>query len=65
LNEMVDVAEKLRQVRSARQRFLHLWAIEQALILPGLDRVAADIYGDRTAAALSGARNDGRMTKSE
>jgi hypothetical protein len=47
LSEMSDVAERLRQVRAARQRFLRLWVVEQALILPGLDRIAADICGDR------------------
>jgi hypothetical protein len=43
LSELIRVAEQLKQVRAARQHFLGLWAVEQALILPGLDRVAADI----------------------
>jgi hypothetical protein len=30
----------------AQLRFLGLWAVEQALVLPALDRVAADVAGN-------------------
>lgn len=43
MRKISEVAEQLRVVRQARQRFLRLWAVEQELISPGLDRVAADV----------------------
>ena len=43
MRDMAAVAEELRVVRSARRRFLHLWAIERAMIDPLVDRLAADL----------------------
>ena len=62
MSDLIRVAEQLRQVRAAQQDFLGLWVVEEALILPGLDRVAADINGAGRAGAsryTSGA-DDGR-----
>ena len=44
MSDLASVAKQLRQVRMAEERFLGLWAVEQAIILPALDRVAADIH---------------------
>src|SRR3954447_11992323 len=43
VRDMAAVAEELRVVRSARRRFLHLWAIERAMIDPMVERLAADL----------------------
>ena len=46
MRDLSAVAEQLRAVRAAEQRFLRLWAmeaVEQAILLPALDRVAADV----------------------
>ena len=43
MDDLSAVVERLRTVRQAQRRFLQLWAVEQAVIAPGLDRVAADI----------------------
>lgn len=43
MNELTSVIEQMHRVRAARGAFFCLWAVEQAVILPGLDRVAADI----------------------
>jgi hypothetical protein len=43
VSDMAAVAERLRLVRAARRKFLRLWAIEQAMVEPLLDRVAADL----------------------
>lgn len=43
MNELAGVLDRLREVRAAERRFLGLWAVEQEVILPGLDRVAADM----------------------
>ena len=43
VRDMAAVAERLRLVRAARRKFLRLWAIEQAMVEPLLDRVAADL----------------------
>jgi hypothetical protein len=51
LSELTSVIEQLHRVRAARGAFLCLWAMEQAVILPGLDRFAADI---NSAAAACG-----------
>lgn len=48
MRDLSAVAEQLRAVRAAEQRFLRLWAreaVEQAILLPALDRVAADLQG--------------------
>jgi hypothetical protein len=47
---MAAVAERLRLVRAARRKFLKLWAIDQALVEPLIDRLAADIAPDGHAA---------------
>jgi hypothetical protein len=54
LSDLITVANQLRQVRAAQQHFFGLWVVEEALILPGLDRVAADING---AGRAGGSRN--------
>ena len=43
VGDMAAVAERLRLVRAARRKFLNLWAIDQALVEPLLDRMAADL----------------------
>jgi len=43
MDDLSGVLERLRSVRTAERKFLQLWAVEQAVIVPGLDRVAADI----------------------
>lgn len=43
MRELSAVAEQLRSVRLAEQKFLRLWAMEQSVILPALDRVADDL----------------------
>jgi hypothetical protein len=45
MRDLTGVVEQLRNVRVAEQNFLRMWAVEQAVIVPGLDRVAADING--------------------
>jgi hypothetical protein len=50
MDDLSGVVERLRAVREAERKFLKLWAVEQAVIVPGLDRVAADIE----AAAMAG-----------
>ncbi len=43
MDDLSGVVQRLRTVRQAQRRFMQLWAVEQAVIAPGLDRVAADI----------------------
>ena len=43
MDDLTGVVERLRAVRKAQRKFLELWAVEEAVIVPGLDRVAADI----------------------
>ena len=43
MGDMAAVAERLRLVRSARRKFLRMWAIDRALVEPLLDRMAADL----------------------
>jgi len=45
VRDLSAIAEQLRTVQKARRRFLHLWAVESAMIHPGLDRVAQDLDG--------------------
>ena len=45
MRDLTMVANQLRRVRRAQRKFLRMWAMEQALILPALDRVAADLDG--------------------
>jgi len=42
-SNLASVAERLRIVKDAQRRFLRLWGIEQAMIEPLIDRVAADV----------------------
>ena len=49
MGDLAAVAERLRLVRSARRKFLRLWAIDQALVEPLLDKVAADVAGETDA----------------
>lgn len=43
MDELTDLTEKLRTVRFAQQQFLIFWAMEEAVIYPGLDRISADL----------------------
>ena len=43
MREWTELAEVLKKVRSAEQKFLGCWAAEEALIRRGIDRIAADI----------------------
>ena len=43
MGDMAAVAERLRLVRAARRKFLKMWAIEQAMVEPLLDRLVADL----------------------
>lgn len=43
MGDVAAVAERLRLVRQARRKFLRLWAIDQGLIDPLVDRLAADL----------------------
>jgi predicted component of type VI protein secretion system len=46
MRDLSAVARQLRATRRAQLKFLGLWAVEQALVLPALDRVAADVAGN-------------------
>ena len=43
MNELADVAQRLRIVREAHRKFLKLYAVQIAVIEPALDRVADDV----------------------
>ena len=43
MREWTELAEVLKKVRSAEQKFLGCWAAEEMLIRPGIDRIATDI----------------------
>lgn len=43
MGDMAAVAERLRLVRAARRKFLRMWAIDQALVTPLLDRLADEL----------------------
>jgi hypothetical protein len=45
VRDLAEVAERLRLVRQARRKFLKMWAIDQALVEPLVDRLAADLAG--------------------
>ena len=45
MRDLAELAERLRLVRRARRKFLKLWAIERALVEPGVERLAADLVG--------------------
>ena len=45
MRDLSAIAEQLRNVQKARRRFLQLWAVEAAVIHPGLDRVAQALDG--------------------
>jgi hypothetical protein len=40
---LAQVAQRLREVREAHERFLALYAVEVALVEPGMHRVSADV----------------------
>ena len=50
MREMAEVAERLRLVKRASRRFLRLWAVDQAMVEPLLDRLAADLASAEGAA---------------
>jgi hypothetical protein len=41
--DLADVAQRLRAVRDAHRRFLALYAVQVAIVEPGLDRIAQDM----------------------
>ena len=43
MQRLAEVAQRLREVREAHQRFLALYAVEVALVEPGIEQVAADV----------------------
>ena len=43
MRDISAVVDQMRAVRRAQKKFMGLWAMEQAIILPALDRVAADV----------------------
>ena len=43
MGDLAAVAERLRLVRAARRKFLKMWAIDQALVEPLLDRLCEDL----------------------
>ena len=43
MRDLVLVAAQMRAVREAQQQFLRLWAVEQTILHPALDRMAADV----------------------
>ena len=43
MGDIAAVAERLRLVRRARRKFLRLWEIDQTLIGPMVERLAADL----------------------
>ena len=43
MRDYLELAAQIRAVREARRRFMRLWAMEQAVIRPGLDRIAGDV----------------------
>jgi len=67
VGDMAAVAERLRLVRAARRKFLRLWAIEQALVDPLLDRVAEDLgpVTDVTDGAATGQALHGRAPQAD
>jgi hypothetical protein len=46
MRDLAAVAVKLREVRVAKRKFLRLAAIEQSMVTPMLDRLAADVAAD-------------------
>jgi hypothetical protein len=50
VRELSAVALRLRAVREAELHFLGLWATEEALVWPGLDRVAASLDAAESSA---------------
>ena len=60
MRDLTELAEQLRSVRQAHRRFLRQWAVESALIHPGLDRVAEDLNAHGShASANAGHQLDG------
>jgi hypothetical protein len=43
VRDMAEVAQRLRLVRGARRKFLRLWAVDQAILEPLLERVERDL----------------------
>ena len=62
MRDITAVAEQLRLARQARKKFMSLWTLEQNLIHPGLDRMAADV---EAAAPLIGADNSTASLQTE
>jgi hypothetical protein len=45
MHDLTDVAQRLRAVREAHERFLALYAVEVAIVEPTIDRVVEDVFG--------------------
>ena len=43
MRDLSTVVDQLRTVRAAQRKFLGMWAVEEAVIQPALDRMAADL----------------------
>lgn len=43
MRDLVLVAAQMRAVLEAQRSFLRLWAVEQTILRPALDRLAADV----------------------
>jgi hypothetical protein len=54
VRDISAVVEELRAVRLAQRKFIGLWALEQEIIVPALDRVADDL---NAIAPVRGVRN--------
>ena len=52
MRDISAVVTQLRAIRQAQQTFLHLWAMEEEVIFPGLDRIAADMKGVRPTGVI-------------
>ena len=49
MERLAELAQRLRAVREAHERFLALYAVEVAMVEPGIDRVATDVMGANTS----------------
>lgn len=58
MRDMVAVAERLRLVRRARKKFLRMWAIDQALVVQLLERVAQHLASTEPEPINSGPLHD-------
>lgn len=62
MRDLSEVAAQIRAVREARRKFLRLWAMEQAVIDPALDRVAKDLEAGGGERPITHFEFNGRAT---